>query len=131
VGIELVGAVEGDVDLLHLLKRGERNTELDRQVARPQGGRNPANLQAGSDPDPQSADGPRRRRARAQSDDLAILDEVQTGLCGEVFSWSRSMSVRSALLARRTQGPSRSRPEGQSGLATLVEAVGSDFFLQR
>jgi hypothetical protein len=86
VGIELVGAVDGDVDRLHLLERGERNTELDRQVARAHGGRNPANLQAGPDPHPQSADGPRRRRARAQSDDLAIRDEVQTGLSGEVFS---------------------------------------------
>ena len=62
-GIHLVGTINGDINLLALIKRQQRNAQAYREVVRAHRSRNAVDLQPGLDAFAEKTDEIRRRRA--------------------------------------------------------------------
>jgi hypothetical protein len=75
--VELVGAVDRDVDVLDFVEIGERNAELGGHFARVDRGRDAADFQAGFNAVADELDGVCGGRACAEADDLAVLNELK------------------------------------------------------
>ena len=88
--VELVGAIDRQVEGRGFLEGGERNAEGGCLGLGRLGGRDAEHLEAGADPRPQEVDEMARRRARAEAEAHARLDQLQGlfrgaalgGICG-------------------------------------------------
>ena len=72
--VELIGAVDGDVDLLDFVKIGERDAEFRGGFARVDRGGDAADFQPGFDAIADELDGVGGGRAGAEADDLTVFE---------------------------------------------------------
>ena len=83
--VELVGAVDGYVDLLDFVEAGEGDAEFSGHRARVDRRGDAADFEAGLDAIADELDGIGGRRAGAKADNLAVLDELKGGARGGFF----------------------------------------------
>ena len=83
--IEFVGAVDGDIDVLDFVEAGERDTELSGCLASMNRGGDASDFEAGFDASADELDSVGSRRAGAEADDLAVVNELNGGARGGFF----------------------------------------------
>jgi hypothetical protein len=107
--VELIGTVDGDVDLLDFVEVRERNAELGGRVACASRCGDAADFEAGFDAVTDELHGVGCGRAGAEADDLAIFDELKAGARGGFFldfvghGWVRVLRMRSDFNAIRLE----------------------------
>ena len=105
--VELIGAVDGDVDLLDFVKIGERDAEFECGFAGVIRGGDAADFEAGFDAFADELDGVGGCRAGAKADDLAVFDELDGDAGGGFFfdfvghGWVQVLRMRSDFNAIR------------------------------
>jgi hypothetical protein len=83
--VEFVGAVDGDVNVLDFVKAGEGDAEFSGHLARVDRGGDAADFEAGLDAITDELDCISGRRAGAEADNLAVLNELKGGARGGFF----------------------------------------------
>ena len=105
MGVEFVGAIDRDVDMLDFIEVRERNAELSGHLSGVNRSGDAADLESGFDAITDELDGVGGRRAGAEANDLAILNELKSGARGGFFflfvghGWILILKMRSDFIA--------------------------------